>query len=124
MNRTLVRATLFLFALTMSMAAFAASKSETVNLYSATQVGGTTLPAGEYTVKYDATGSNAQVKFLKNGKEVATATGQVKQLASHPEHAQVVTQDSGSTRSISEIDFSHTGTGVTFDSGTMSAGSN
>jgi hypothetical protein len=124
MNRTLVRATLFLFALTMSMAAFAASKSETVNLYSDTQVGGKTLPAGEYTVKYDATGSNAQVKFLKNGKEVATATGQVKQLASHPEHAQVVTQDSGSTRSISEIDFSHSGTGVTFDSGTMSAGSN
>ncbi len=124
MNRILVRATLFLFALTMSMAAFAASKSETVNLYSPTQVGGKTLPAGEYTVKYDATGSNAQVKFLKNGKEVATATGQVKQLASHPEHAQVVTQDSGSTRSISEIDFSHSGTGVTFDSGTMSAGSN
>lgn len=123
MNRTLLRATLFVFALTMSMAAFAASKSETVKLYSDAQVGGKTLPAGEYTVKYDATGSNAQVKFLKNGKEVAAANGQVKQLSSRPDHAQVVTQDSGSSRSISEIDFTH-GTGVTFNSGTMSAGSN
>ncbi len=124
MTRTLVRATLFIFALTMSVAAFAASKSETVKLYNDTQVGSKTLPAGEYTVKYDATGSNAQVTFLKNGKEVATANGMVKQLASRPDHAQVITQTSGSASTISEIDFSHSGTGVTFDSGTMSAGTN
>jgi hypothetical protein len=96
-----------------------------VVLHNDAQVGGKTLPAGEYTVKCDATGSNAQVKFLKNGKEVATANGQVKQLASHPDHTQVITQDSGSAHTISEIDFSHSATGVTFDSGTMAnAGSN
>lgn len=125
MTRNLVRATLFAFALTMSLSAFAASKSETVILYGDTQVNGKTLPAGEYTVKCAPSGSNTQVTFLKNGKEVATANGQVKQLASKPDHNQVVTQDSGSTRTISEIDFSHTGTGVTFDSGAMAtAGSN
>ncbi len=124
MTRKLVRASLFVLALTMSVAAFAASKSETVILYNEAQVGGKTLPAGEYTVKCDATGSNAQVKFLRNGKEIATANGQVKQLTTHPEHAQVITQDSGSSRTISEIDFSHSATGVTFDSGSMSAGSN
>ena len=69
MTRKLVRASLFILALTMSVAAFAASKSETVTLYNEAQVDGKTLPAGEYTVKCDATGSNAQVKFLKNGKE-------------------------------------------------------
>lgn len=125
MTRTLVRATLFVFALTMSITAFAGSKSETVILYGDTQVNGKTLPAGEYTVKCDPNGSSTQVKFLRNGKEVATASGQVKQLASKPDHNQVITQDAGNARTLSEIDFSHTGTGVTFDSGTMtSAGTN
>jgi hypothetical protein len=125
MSRTLVRATLFLFALTMSVAAFAATKSETVTLYSATQVNGKTLPAGEYTVKCEPNGSTAQVTFMRNGKEVATANGQVKQLTSKPDQAQIITSDSGSTHSISEIDFSHSSTGVTFNSGAMaSSGSN
>jgi len=109
----------------MSVAAFAGSKSETVILYGDTQINGKTLPAGEYTVKCEPNGSSTQVKFLKNGKEVATASGQQKQLASKPDHNQVITQDAGSAHTISEIDFSHTGTGVTFDSGAMAnAGSN
>ena len=127
MTRTLVRATLFVLALTMSITAFAASnsKTESVLLYKDTQVNGKTLRAGEYTVKCETTGSNAQVKFLHNGKEVATANGQVKQLTSHPDHTQVVTQDGGSVATISEIDFAHSGTAVSFDSGTsMNAGSN
>ncbi len=127
MTRKLASATLFLLALTLSISAFAASnsKSESVKLFNATQVNGKTLPAGEYTVKCETTGSNAQVKFLKNGKEVASANGQVKQLTSHPDHTQVITQDSGSASTISEIDFAHSATGISFDSaGTMNAGSN
>ena len=127
MTRKLASATLFLLALTLSVSAFAASnsKSESVLLFHPTQINGKTLPAGEYTVKCETTGSNAQVKFLKNGKEVATANGQVKQLTSHPDHTQVITQDAGSASNISEIDFAHSGTGVSFDAaGTMNAGSN
>ncbi len=125
MTRKLASAVLFLVALTMSISAFAGSKSESVLLFHPTQVNGKTLPAGEYTVKCETTGSNAQVKFLKNGKEVATANGQVKQLTSQPDHTQVITQDAGSASTISEIDFAHSGTGVSFDAaGTMNAGSN
>jgi hypothetical protein len=69
-------------------------------------------------VKCDTTGSTAQVKFVKNGKEIASATGQVKQLANAPDHNQVVTQDGNGSSTISEIDFSNSKTGVTFDSGT------
>jgi len=125
MTRNLVRATLMIAALTMSVAAFAGTgaKSESLTLYSPAQINGKTLPAGEYTVKCETTGSNAQVKFLRNGKEVASADGQVKQLAAKPDHAQIVTQDgNGGAASINEIDFAHSGTGVTFNSATMSAG--
>jgi hypothetical protein len=127
MTRKLASATLFLLALTMSISAFAASnsKSDSVSLFNATQINGKTLQPGEYTVKCETTGSNAQVKFLKNGKEVASANGQVKQLTNRPDHTQVVTQGSGSASTISEIDFAHSGTGISFDSaGTMNAGSN
>ncbi len=119
MTRMLARVTVVLFALTMSIGAFAASKSESVTLYNAAQLNGTTLPAGDYTVKCDTTGSTAQVKFIRNGKEVASATGQVKQLGSAaPESNQIITQGGNGTASISEIDFSRSKTGVTFDSGT------
>jgi hypothetical protein len=119
MTRTLARVTLVILALSMSIGAFAASKSQSVTLYHDAQLNGKTLPAGDYTVKCETTGSTAQVKFLRNGKEVASATGQVKQLGSAPESNQVITQDGNGTSSISEIDFSNSKTGVTFDN-TMS----
>lgn len=119
MTRILARITVVLFALTMSIGAFAASKSESVTLFHDTQLNGKTLPAGDYTVKYDATGPTAQVRFIRNGKEVASATGQVKQLGNAaPQSNQIITQDGNGSSSISEIDFSNTKTGVTFDSGT------
>jgi len=118
MTRMLARATLLIFALSMSIGAFAASKSESITLFNDAQLNGKTLPAGDYTVKCDTTGSTAQVKFLKNGKEMVSATGQVKQLPRAPAHNQVVTQDGNGSSTISEIDFSNSSTAVTFDSGT------
>ncbi|HZP23903.1 MAG TPA: hypothetical protein VFB04_10675 [Terriglobales bacterium] len=125
MTRTLAAFTMFVLALTLSVSAFAAGKSQTVTLYHDTQINGKTLPPGEYTVKYDTTGSNAQVKFLRDGKEVASATGTLKQLTSAPEHSQIVTQDGNGSVTLSEIDFAHSTTGVSFESSAMSsAGSN
>ena len=75
----------FVFALTMSVSAFAGStKTDTVTLYHDAQMNGKTLPAGDYTVKCETTGSNAQVKFLKSGKEVASANGQAKTAHHRP----------------------------------------
>jgi hypothetical protein len=119
MTRTLARLSLFVLALTLSISAFAGSKSQEITLYNDAQINGKTLPAGEYTVKCDTTGSTAQVKFLRNGKEVATATGQVKQLANAPEHNQVVTSGgNGGPATISEIDFSNNKSGVSFENST------
>ena len=125
MTRTLAGITFVVLALGLSISAFAGSKSQTITLFHDAQLNGKTLPAGEYDVKCDTTGSNAQVKFLRNGKEVASATGQVKQLSNAPEHTQLVTTGDGGSAAISEIDFAHSSTGVTFDSSAMtSAGSN
>lgn len=121
MTRILARPTMFLLALTLtlSIGAFAASKSQSVTLYHDAQLNGKTLPAGDYTVKCDTTGSTSQVRFIRNGKEVASATGQVKQLTNAPETNQVVTLDgNGGPATISEIDFSNTKSAVSFETST------
>ena len=125
MTRTLAGLTLVVLALGLSISAFAGAKTQTITLFHDAQLNGKTLPAGEYDVKCDTTGSTAQVKFLRNGKEVASANGQVKQLSNAPEHTQLVTSDGNGSAAISEIDFAHSNTGVTFESSAMtSAGSN
>ena len=60
----------------LSIPAFAAKNSQTVNFSDAVTVGGTQLPAGEYKVTWDGTGSSVQVTLEQKG-------------ASHPKTATV-----------------------------------
>jgi len=121
-TRIAVRLTLLVLALTLSISAFAKSKSESITLYQDATVNGTNLPAGEYVVKYDVDGSNAQVKFMKGSKEVASANGQVKTLSKKSVSNQIVLNDAGNTRSIAEIDFGGKDTAISFESAGATAG--
>jgi hypothetical protein len=122
MTRFLVRAGLLVLALMLSLSAFAKPKTESITLSQDATLGGTNLPAGDYVVKYDVNGSNAQVKFLKGSKEVASANGQVKNLTKKPGSTQVVLNTEGNTRSISEIDFGGKDTAISFESAGMATG--
>jgi len=114
MTRTLARVALLVFAVTLSISAFAGSKTETLTLFHDAQLNGTTIPAGEYTVKYDANGSTCLVKVMKGGKTVATANGELKQLADKPRHDQVQLGDNGGVPVVNEMDFSDSKTAITF----------
>ena len=115
MTRMLARVALLVFAVTISISAFAGSKSESLTLAHDVQLNGTTIPAGDYTVKYDANGSTCLVKVMKGSKTVATANGELKQLANKPQHDQVIVQNtSGSVPALSEMDFSNSTTAITF----------
>ena len=122
MTRNAVRFALLVLALTVSISAFAKSKSENITLFQDVTVNGTNVPAGDYVVKYDVDGSNAQVRFTKNGKEIASANGQVKTLTQKPVRNQVVLSTAGDTRTISEIDFGGKDTAITFESAGAAAG--
>src|SRR6516164_8921228 len=122
MIRNAVRFTLLVLGLTVSISAFAKSKSENITLFQDVTVNGTNVPAGDYVVKYDVDGSNAQVRFTKNGKEIASANGQVKTLTQKPVRNQVVLSTAGDTRTISEIDFGGKDTAITFESAGAAAG--
>jgi len=114
--------TLLVLALTLSISAFAKPKSENITLYHDATINGTNLPAGEYVVKYDVDGSNAQVKFMKGSKEVASANGQVKTLSKKSVSNQIVLNDAGNARSIAEIDFGGKDTAISFESAGATAG--
>jgi len=121
-TRIAVRLALLVLALTLSISAFAKPKSENITLYQDATVNGTNLPAGEYVVKYDVDGSNAQVKFMKGSKEVASANGQVKTLSKKSVSNQIVLNDAGNARSIAEIDFGGKDTAISFESDGATAG--
>ena len=122
MTRIAVRFGLLVLALTLSISAFAKSGSGYITLYQDATLNGTTLAAGDYTVKYDEDGPNAQVKFMKGKKEVATASGQMKTLAHKAQSNSVVLSTAGSTRDISEIHFGGKTTAIAFVSSGAAAG--
>jgi hypothetical protein len=122
MTRILVRAALFLIAVSVSIGAFAATKSQNFTLYQDSQLNGAKLPAGEYKVVYDTDGTNPQVKFLKGKKEIASATGQAKPLEKKPGRNQIVLTNGSGAPVISELDFAGSPTGITFDSSMATAG--
>jgi preprotein translocase subunit SecG len=114
MTRVTVRLAVLAFAVMLVLNAFAKPKSESITLFQDATLNGANVPAGEYVVKYDVDGSNAQVKFMKGNKEVASATGQVKTLTKKTTSSQVVVNTDGNSRSISEIDFGGKDTAISF----------
>ena len=122
MTRIQLRYLILALTLALSASALAKPRSENITLYHDATVNGTALPAGDYVVKYETEGNNAQVKFMKGNKEVATATGQVKTLSKKSPSNQVLYTDQGSTHSISEIDFGGKETGISFEASSTSMG--
>lgn len=98
----------------LSAGAFAATQSKSVTFDKAVQVNGTTVPAGDYKVKYDDSSSNAQVSFLQGKKQVATASGQVKDLGKKANQTAVIVRTGNSVPALEEIDFGGSAKGLTF----------
>ena len=80
-------------ALALTTSAFAASDSHksSFEISAATQVNGTTIPAGEYTVRWEGSGPTVQVNIMQGKKVVATVP------------AQVVTLDRAATNTQTEV---------------------
>jgi hypothetical protein len=68
--------------LAFATSAFAASDSHksSFEISAATQVNGTTIPAGEYTAKWEGSGPTVQLSIMQGRKVVATAPAQVVSL--------------------------------------------
>ncbi len=116
MKHILIATSLFFLTIGLSAGAFAKSKSAEIDIYQTSQVAGATLQPGSYHVTVNPTGPTAVVTFKQDGKPVATATGQVVQLAKPARDTSITTNTSGSVPTIDEIDFEGSQTAVSFSS--------
>jgi hypothetical protein len=108
--------------LALTTSAFAASDSHksSFQISEATQVNGTTLPAGEYTAQWEGSGPTVQVNILQGRKVVATAPAQVIALDSKASdtQAEVLNRTNGE-RELKALQFA--GKKVSLQLGTESA---
>ena len=77
-----------------------------VNLNNPSQLNGTTISPGSYKLNYNTTGNTAQVNVIQGKKTVATATGEVVQIQTAPQHDSIISKmNPDGTRSMYEIQF-------------------
>lgn len=93
-------------ALLLATSAFA-SNTGSLNVQETIMVSGKQLPAGDYKVKWDGTGSNVEVSIVKGKTVLATAPARLIDLKeSSGSDAAVVRKNDDGSRSLSEIRFS------------------
>ena len=70
------------------------------------EVNGQQLAPGEYQLRWDGTGSNVEVSFLRSNKEVAKASAKVVTLDQVSEYDSTVIDHANGKAAVSEIRFS------------------
>ncbi len=106
-------------AVLLATSAFASNKG-TMTLQEAVQVNGTQLPAGEYQVRWDGTGSNVEVSFLQGKKEVAKTPAKVIELPKANGYDSSVVDHSSGAASLTEVRFANKKTALAIGGSAMS----
>jgi hypothetical protein len=106
MKRSMISNSLLLgLALLLATSAFAANKGS-LQVGEPVSVSGKTLPAGEYSVKWEGTGPNVELNILQGGKVIATVPARMIDLQQSPsQDSAVVRKNDDGSRSLSEIRF-------------------
>ena len=95
--------TLTAVALTLlSVSGWASDKMRaTVHIFDVVTVGSARLAAGEYTIRWSGTGSNAEVTFAQGRKVIATVPALVDQVRSG--YSNTVVETDGRTNTLTKI---------------------
>ncbi len=93
-------------ALSISVSAFAHPKNEhSMTISDNVQVGSTQLKAGTYKIEWQGPASSLQVRFIRDGKTVATAQARMVEKDKAFPSDEIVTADMHKTQRLEEIDF-------------------
>jgi len=114
-------ALLSMIALLSTVSALARDKNQhSVEISESVQVGGTQLKPGSYEVEWQGPGPEVQVKFVRDGKTIATAPGTLKTNDAHVIHDDIVTDaTSANATKLTEIDFAHNRETLVFEQSGM-----
>ena len=81
-------------------------QSRNITVWNDVVISGTELPAGQYTVQWSETGSNVQIRFLRDGDEIVSAEGTVVKQRNPRDSITTRLEDEGH-RTLREISFSN-----------------
>jgi len=103
------------------LSALARDKNQhSVNIGDTVRVGSTQLKAGSYKIEWEGIGPTVQVRFLRDGKTLATAPATLQTNAKQvTQNDVVVDRTSANTNALKEIDFSHQKEALVFAQGGM-----
>jgi hypothetical protein len=95
-------------ALVLATSAFAASETHkgTLQVFDPVQVNGKQIPAGEYQLKWEGSGSDVQLNIMKGSKVLATAPAKLVDLEQKASgDSAVVYKSADGTRQLNQIRF-------------------
>jgi hypothetical protein len=112
-------------ALLLATSVFAANihvNKGSLQLDNSVSLNGKTLPAGEYSVKWEGTGSNVQLNILQGSKVVATTSAHLVDLdQSSNSNAALLKNNGDGSKSLSEIRFNGKKYALAIDEGSPTA---
>ena len=91
-------------AVLLATSAFAINKGS-LHLQDAVEINGQQLPAGDYQLRWEGTGSNVEVRVMQENKEVAKASAKVIELKEAAANDTAVVDHSSGKASVSEVRF-------------------
>jgi len=92
-------------AVLVATSVFASNNKGSLHLSQPAQVNGQAVPAGEYQLRWEGTGSNVEVSFMQGKKVVTKAPAKVVELKSAFGNDATVIDRTSSTPSITEVRF-------------------
>jgi len=85
---------------------FASSNKGSLQTLSAVTVSGKTLPAGDYSLNWQGSGSNVQLNILKGKKVIATTPARLVDLSQAPaSDVAIIKSNTDGSRSLQEVRF-------------------
>jgi len=101
-----VKSAVLAVAVLMATSAFAGSSNKgSLHLSDAAQINGQSLPAGDYTLRWEGTGDNVEVSVMQ-GKKVLTKTqAKMVEVKDASSHDATVVDRSASTPTVTEVRF-------------------
>jgi hypothetical protein len=105
MNRnSLLKSLVLGLAVLLATSAFASNKGS-LHVQEAVQIAGQDLPAGDYQLRWDGSGSNVELSILRGKKVVTKTSAKLVQLDQAASYDAAVVDKSGSSPTISEVRF-------------------
>jgi hypothetical protein len=93
-------------AVMVATSAFAGSTNKgSLHLGEAAQVNGQAVPAGDYQLRWEGTGSDVEVSFMQGKKVITKAPAKIVEVKDAFNHDATVVDKTGSTPTVTEVRF-------------------